>query len=176
MQNRHTDLIGNLSRQRKRYSGLMQDVFQDESVALFDRDAMAAKRRARAMITLAMAMPGSLYLYMGEELGLPEVLDIPDDRREDPVFLQTNGERIGRDGCRVPMPWTDDPSTAFGFSAVENDASTPEPWLPQPSWWGTHAVDELDGDENSILELYRAVVDARAEFAVPQGLVSLAAW
>jgi alpha-glucosidase len=137
-----------------------------------DVDVERGTRRARAMITLAMAMPGSLYLYMGEELGLPEVLEIPDDRREDPVFLQTHGQRIGRDGCRVPMPWTDDPSTAFGFSAVENDESAPEPWLPQPGWWGTLAVDELDGDENSILELYRAVIDARREFAVPQGLVA----
>ncbi|MGB3735089.1 MAG: alpha-amylase family glycosyl hydrolase [Ilumatobacter sp.] len=137
-----------------------------------DVDVVRGTRRARAMITLAMAMPGSLYLYMGEELGLPEVLDIPDDRRQDPVFHQTNGERIGRDGCRVPMPWTDDPSTAFGFSDVGNDESAPEPWLPQPAWWGTHAVDELDGDENSILELYRAATDARREFAVPHGLVA----
>ncbi len=135
-------------------------------------DVARGTRRARAMITLAMAMPGSLYLYMGEELGVPEVFDIPDDRREDPVFLQTNGERIGRDGCRIPMPWTDDPSTAYGFSAVANDESAPEPWLPQPGWWGTHAVDELDGDDNSILELYRAVVSARREFATPQGLVA----
>ncbi len=137
-----------------------------------DVDVARGMRRARAMITLAMAMPGSLYLYMGEELGLPEVFEIPDDRREDPVFHQTHGERIGRDGCRVPLPWTDDPSTAFGFSDVEDDESAPEPWLPQPSWWGTHAVDELDGDENSILELYRAVIDARQEFATPQGLVA----
>ncbi len=137
-----------------------------------DVDVARGLRRARAMITLAMAMPGSLYLYMGEELGLPEVFDIPDQRREDPVFLQTNGERIGRDGCRIPMPWTDDPSTAYGFSAVANDESAPESWLPQPAWWGTHAVDELDGDENSILELYRAVIDARKEFATAQGLVA----
>ena len=61
-------------------------------------------------------MPGSLYLYQGEELGLPEVFDIPDDRREDPVFHLTNGEGLGRDGCRIPLPWTTDPATSFGFS------------------------------------------------------------
>lgn len=139
-----------------------------------DIDIERGVRRARAMITLAMAMPGSLYLYMGEELGLPEVLDIPAERREDPVFLQTNGERIGRDGCRIPLPWTDDPSTNFGFSSVDSDAHTdvPDSWLPQPGWWGTGAVDELDGEDNSILELYRAVIDARREFAVPEGMVA----
>ncbi len=84
----------------------------------------------------------------------------------------TNGERLGRDGCRIPLPWTDDPSTSFGFSTVADDATAPEPWLPQPAWWGTDAVDELDGDEHSILELYRAVIDARREFALPQGLTA----
>jgi len=126
-------------------------------------------RRARAMISLAMAMPGSLYLYMGEELGLPEVLDIPAERREDPVFIQTNGERIGRDGCRVPLPWTDDASTSYGFSSVANDTSAPEPWLPQPDWWGSLAVDEVDGAEGSTLEMYRELIDARRTHAVPQG-------
>jgi alpha-glucosidase len=135
-------------------------------------DIAAGTRRARALITLAMAMPGTLYLYQGEELGLPEWLDLPDDRREDPVFLNTNGAVIGRDGCRVPIPWTDDPSTSFGFSSIENDETPADPWLPQPKWWGTTAVDELDGTDDSILELYREVIDARAEFATPQGLVA----
>ena len=57
---------------------------------------------------MAFALPGSLYLYQGEELGLPEVFDIPDDRREDPVFHLTLGTGIGRDGCRIPLPWTAD--------------------------------------------------------------------
>lgn len=135
-----------------------------------DVDIAAGTRRARAMITLVMAMPGTLYLYQGEELGLPEWLDLPDDRREDPVFL--NGDGLGRDGCRVPIPWTDDPSTSFGFSAVANDESPSEPWLPQPDWWGRFAVDELDGLDGSIIELYREVIDAREEYATPQGLVA----
>ena len=127
-------------------------------------------RRARALISLTMALPGSLYLYQGEELGLPEVLDIPAERREDPIFERTNGERIGRDGCRIPLPWTDDRSTAFGFSSVPNDASAPEPWLPQPEWWGSLAVDEVDGDDASTLELYRAAAEARREHAIAQGV------
>ncbi|MGA9277106.1 alpha-amylase family glycosyl hydrolase [Ilumatobacter sp.] len=151
-----------------------------ESVAT-SVDTDIGRRRARALITLAMAMPGSLYLYMGEELGLPEVLDIPDDRREDPVFVITHGERIGRDGCRIPLPWTDDPSTNFGFSEspltddddAELERAEPidvaEPWLPQPAWWGTLAVDELDGVDGSTLELYREVIAARREFATTQG-------
>jgi alpha-glucosidase len=133
-------------------------------------DTEVGERRARAMISLAMAMPGSLYLYMGEELGLPEVTDIPDDRREDPVFLLTNGERIGRDGCRVPIPWTDDPHTSFGFSTVERYKSPGAPWLPQPAWWGARAVSKADGVDGSTLELYRKVIAARREHATPQGL------
>ncbi|WP_041298431.1 alpha-amylase family glycosyl hydrolase [Ilumatobacter coccineus] len=133
-------------------------------------DVTTGTRRARAMISLVMAMPGSLYLYMGEELGLPEVLDIPDDRREDPVFFQTNGERLGRDGCRVPLPWTTDEATSFGFSAVaDGQAEAPEPWLPQPSWWGQFAVTELDSDDDSTLALYRELLAARREHALPQG-------
>ncbi|WP_040494617.1 alpha-amylase family glycosyl hydrolase [Ilumatobacter nonamiensis] len=137
-----------------------------ESVAT-SVDIAVGLRRARAMITLAMAMPGSIYLYMGEELGLPEVLDMPDDRRQDPVFITTNGERLGRDGCRVPLPWTDDPSTNFGFSASP-DAS--EPWLPQPEWWGEVAVDVVDQQDDATLDLYRELIAARRELAVPEGL------
>lgn len=133
-------------------------------------DVDVGHRRARAMITLAMAMPGSLYLYMGEELGLPEVLDIPADRRQDPVFITTDGERIGRDGCRVPLPWTDDPATNYGFSSAVAEADPA--WLPQPSGWGRFAVDQLDGSEDSTLELYREVIAARREFATPQGLTA----
>lgn len=132
-------------------------------------DVAVGTRRARAMIGLAMAMPGSLYLYMGEELGLPEWLDLPDDRREDPVFLQTDGARIGRDGCRVPMPWTADPETSFGFSSPADDGSVAGPWLPQPTWWGERAASELDGDDASMLELYRSVIELRREHATPQG-------
>jgi alpha-glucosidase len=146
-----------------------------ESVA-HSVDVDVGQRRARAMITLAMAMPGSLYLYQGEELGLPEVLEIPDDRREDPVFITTGGQRIGRDGCRVPLPWTDDPDTNFGFSASHRgpglNGDVGEPWLPQPTWWGNVSVEELDGADNSTLELYREAIRARREFAVPQGLVA----
>ena len=130
-------------------------------------------RRARAMVSFVMALPGSLYLYAGEELGLPEVFDIPADRREDPVFLQTDGQRIGRDGCRIPLPWDDDPSTAYGFSTLPDGVDhAPEPWLPQPGWWGSLAMTEQDGDDTSTLELYRAAAIARRDHAVTQTMAA----
>ncbi len=73
--------------------------------------------RARAAAGLLLAMPGAVYLYQGEELGLPEVLDLPDEAREDPVFARTGGALIGRDGCRVPLPWTAAVAASHGFSA-----------------------------------------------------------
>lgn len=133
-------------------------------------DVEVGRRRAAAAIALAMALPGSIYLYQGEELGLPEVLDLPDDRREDPVFHHTNGQRIGRDGCRVPLPWVNDPGSSFGFSSRPAVGSEPgPPWLPQPDWWGDFAVSELEDRDGSMLELYRQLIRARREHAVPQG-------
>ena len=133
-------------------------------------DVEVGRRRARALIAIATAMPGALYLYMGDELGVPEVLDLPDDRREDPVFSHTGGAELGRDGCRVPLPWTDDPATSFGFSTLAEGADrAPEPWLPQPTWWGERAVEHLTGDDDSILELHRRLLALRREHAVPQG-------
>ena len=80
---------------------------------------------------------------------MPEVLDIPADRREDPLFARTEGREIGRDGCRVPLPWTADAATSFGFSPSTHD----EPWLPLPGHWGRHAADRQAGDPSSTLAL-----------------------
>ena len=90
-------------------------------------DLAVGTRRARAAIMLAAALPGSIYLYQGEELALPVVLDLPAGARQDPIFVRTAGREIGRDGCRVPLPWTSDASTGYGFS--DGPAT---PWLPQP--------------------------------------------
>ena len=116
-------------------------------------DLELGARRNDAMIAFAAALPGSFYLYQGEELGLPEVLDLPADRREDPLFIRTNGEEIGRDGCRVPLPWTTDPATSFGFSPAQHGES----WLPQPSDWGRYAASVQEADAASSLEHYRHV-------------------
>lgn len=111
-------------------------------------------RRARAATTVMLALPGSSYLYQGEELGLPEVIDIPGDARQDPTWFRTGGERYGRDGCRVPLPWTST-GAAYGF----ND--TGASWLPQPAEWAVLARDIQTGDPASTLSLYRTSLTAR---------------
>ncbi len=122
-------------------------------------DLALGTRRARAAAGLLLAMPGAVYLYQGEELGLPEWLDMPDEARQDPVFAHTGGAKLGRDGCRVPLPWSTAPHGGHGFSPVGEDVVAP--WLPQPSDWGRYAAERQDGDESSMLELYRRLVRAR---------------
>jgi alpha-glucosidase len=112
-------------------------------------------RRARAATLLALALPGSMYLYQGEELGLPEVADIPDDEKQDPAFFRDRGATAGRDGCRVPLPWTAI-GTSFGFGAGR-------PHLPQPTWFGEYAVDAEEADPDSTLSFYRRALDLRHE-------------
>jgi alpha-glucosidase len=97
---------------------------------------------------LLLALPGAVFLYQGQELGLEEV-DLPDEWRRDPIFFRTGGERLGRDGCRVPIPWAAE-LPAFGFS-------TGEPWLPQPASFAAHAVSA----EPSMLALTRDAIAAR---------------
>jgi alpha-glucosidase len=131
-------------------------------IALGDRNAEAGARRARAAALVLLALPGSAYLYQGEELGLPEVTDIGDDARQDPRFFRTNGESPGRDGCRVPLPWAP-AGTGFGFSRTQGGASPAAPWLPQPSWWGSYSVESQRADEHSFLNLYRAALRLRRD-------------
>ncbi len=113
-------------------------------------------RRARAATALMLALPGSAYIYQGEELGLPEVIDLPDGARQDPTWFRTHGERYGRDGCRVPIPWeANAPSYGFG--------PTGKSWLPQPADWAAYARDAQRGVAGSTLELYRLALALRAE-------------
>jgi alpha-glucosidase len=114
-------------------------------------------RRARAALLLTLALPGSAYLYQGEELGLEEVEDIPDAMRQDPMFFRTGGENLGRDGCRVPMPWSGS-APPFGFSPPDAPA---QPWLPQPAAWHDRTVEAESGDPDSMLELYRRALRQR---------------
>ncbi|HZT91322.1 MAG TPA: alpha-amylase family glycosyl hydrolase [Gaiellaceae bacterium] len=109
-------------------------------------------RRARAGLLLLLALPGAAFLYQGQELGLPEV-ELADDERRDPIFFRTNGARVGRDGCRVPLPWTSAPP-GYGFTAGT-------PWLPPPAGWGERSVEAQDGAPGSTLELTRAALAAR---------------
>jgi alpha-glucosidase len=113
--------------------------------------------RARAAALLMLALPGSAYLYQGEELGLPEVTDLPVEVLTDPMFHRTNGARRGRDGCRVPLPWAAS-QDAFGFSPAAAPAT---PWLPQPEWFADHAVDLQLGSGDSMWHLYREALALR---------------
>ncbi|MCW3156591.1 glycoside hydrolase family 13 protein [Micropruina sonneratiae] len=117
-------------------------------------------RRARAAALLMLALPGGAYVYQGEELGLPEAEHIPVEALQDPVWVQSNGTDKGRDGCRVPLPWTAS-GTSYGFSPAGGAA----PWLPQPDDWAPLAADAQDGVEGSTLELYRAALGLRRELA-----------
>ncbi|MFF0158222.1 glycoside hydrolase family 13 protein [Streptomyces sp. NPDC005263] len=116
-----------------------------------DRDL--GLRRARAATLLMLALPGSAYVYQGEELGLPDVVDLPDEVRQDPAYFRGAGQDGFRDGCRVPIPWTRTGSS-YGFG----DGGS---WLPQPSGWGELSVDAQTGVAGSTLELYRAALAAR---------------
>ncbi|MBN9107080.1 MAG: glycoside hydrolase family 13 protein [Propionibacteriaceae bacterium] len=120
-------------------------------------DLDAGLRRARAAALLMLALPGSAYIYEGEELGLPEVEDIPLDAMQDPTVKQTFGADPGRDGCRVPIPWDADASGNYGFSPAGASA----PWLPQPSGWGERSVSAEQGVPGSTLELYRSALAIR---------------
>jgi alpha-glucosidase len=120
----------------------------------------AGAQRARAAALLLLALPGSAYIYQGEELGLPEVVELPDEARADPTFRRSGGTVPGRDGCRVPLPWSAT-GPSFGFSP-ENDGAAPgAPWLPQPAYWGRYGVAEQREDPESFLNLYRSALRLR---------------
>ncbi|MER7791383.1 glycoside hydrolase family 13 protein [Streptomyces sp. NPDC097640] len=115
-------------------------------------------RRARAAALLMLALPGSTYIYQGEELGLPEVIDLPDDCRQDPAFFRTfreSGQDGFRDGCRVPIPWARE-GESYGFGPGGS-------WLPQPADWRNLSVEAQTGDPDSTLELYREALAVRRE-------------
>ena len=120
-------------------------------------DRAVGLRRARAATLLMLALPGSAYLYQGEELGLPEVVDLPAEARQDPIFERTGGTMLGRDGCRVPLPWSGG-HAPYGFGP---DGSTP--WLPQPAEWASLSVEAQDGRPSSTLSLYRQALRLRRE-------------
>ena len=119
-------------------------------------DLALGARRARAALLLMAALPGSCYVYQGEELGLPEVEDLPADVRQDPAWERSGYTDPGRDGCRVPLPWSGDRSP-FGFGP--SDAA--EPWLPQPEWFAAYTAEVAERDADSHLHLTRRVLELR---------------
>jgi alpha-glucosidase len=110
--------------------------------------------RARAATLMLYALPGTVFIYEGQELGLEEV-DLPDEVRQDPIFFRTYGKRAGRDGCRVPIPW-EPTGPGLGFSSSS-------PWLPQPAEWAEQSVAVQSEDANSTLEFHRAAIAVRRE-------------
>jgi alpha-glucosidase len=128
-------------------------------------DAALGLRRARAATALMLALPGSSYLYQGEELGLPDSTEMPDDVRQDPSWARGGHTDRGRDGCRVPMPWEGD-RPSYGFGASDRS------WLPQPESYAALAVDRQVGVDGSTLELYRALLAARRARGLGVGSMS----
>jgi alpha-glucosidase len=120
-------------------------------------DLALGLKRARAAALLMLALPGSAYLYQGEELGLEEVADIAPQYLQDPTWQRSEHHEKGRDGCRVPLPWeSTGPSLGFGSSTA---------WIPQPAEWATLAWSVQEGDSASTLELYRSALKLRRELA-----------
>jgi alpha-glucosidase len=118
-------------------------------------DGETGRRRARAAGLLMLALPGGAYVYQGQELGLAEVTDLPEDVLQDPTWERSGRTVRGRDGCRVPIPWEKGgPSLGFGPG---------RPWLPQPEAWSELSVEAQQGVAGSTLELYRAALRLRRE-------------
>jgi alpha-glucosidase len=125
----------------------------------------AGLRKARAATLLMLALPGSAYLYQGEEFGLPEHTELADDVRQDPTWVRSRHTRRGRDGCRVPVPWAaaDGRGPSYGF----NDGTAT--WLPQPESFARYALDTQRGVAGSTYELYRSALRLRREHALGSG-------
>ncbi|HEY5786094.1 MAG TPA: glycoside hydrolase family 13 protein [Microlunatus sp.] len=118
-------------------------------------DVELGRKRARAAVLLELALPGGAYVYQGDELGLEEVEDIPEDLLQDPTWERSEHTVRGRDGCRVPIPWSGS-ETPYGFGSTDSP-----PWLPQPESWAALTADAQDGDPASHLNHYRAALAER---------------
>jgi alpha-glucosidase len=124
-------------------------------------DRALGERRARAAIMILLALPGSTYIYQGDELGLHEVADLPPEVLEDPMASRSTKDK-GRDGCRVPLPWTPDGlSYGFGIEGAH---------LPQPDWFSSYAISVQEADPNSTLNLYRQALALRGQLFVGSDL------
>ncbi|MCP3425908.1 glycoside hydrolase family 13 protein [Rothia sp. AR01] len=118
-------------------------------------------RRARAATLFELALPGSAYLYQGEELGLHEVADIADEDRQDPTYFRSPGVSVGRDGCRVPLPWSAE-GESLGFGGAAH--------IPQPEWFAESSVEREESDPASTLSLYRTALALRSELQTEERL------
>ena len=120
-------------------------------------------RRARGATLFTLGLRGSMYLYQGEELGLPEHTTLAPEFRQDPTFFRTNGKRVGRDGCRVPLPWVSGLGAANGFN------TSGKSWLPQPEIYSSYARDLQEGVAESTLEMYKHALSLRKQLDLGNG-------
>jgi alpha-glucosidase len=119
-------------------------------------------RSAIAASMFIMALPGCTYIYQGEELGLQEVLGIPEDQIQDPQYLRNHKVDVGRDGCRVPLPWTSSGSS-FGFGDGGSH-------LPQPAWFAEKSIEVESKDPQSPLSIFRRALELRKSLVAPEEL------
>jgi len=126
-------------------------------------DEAMGLRKARAASAFMLGLPGGAYVYQGEELGLPEHTMLEGKYRQDPTWFRTNGQRVGRDGCRVPIPWEAMGGPSFGFN------TTGKSWLPAPESFKRYARDAQEGVPGSTLELYKRLIKERKEFSLGSG-------
>lgn len=157
---RHATRYGLPSRGDATAAPAKQWLLSGEEEPALDRER--GVRRARAATLLLLALPGSAYLYQGEELGLHEVAAIPDSERQDPTFFRSGGVDVGRDGCRVPLPWESE-GESFGFGPGGSH-------LPQPAWFAEASVEAEELREESTLSLYRRALALRRELQTAEHL------
>ncbi len=125
-------------------------------------DNVLGLQKARAATLFMLGLPGASYLYQGEELGLPDHTTIADEHRQDPTFFRTHGQRVGRDGCRVPLPW-EMGNASNGFN------QTGKAWLPQPQSYAALSRDQQQGKEESTLTMYQQALKLRSELKLGEG-------
>ncbi|MCW2962398.1 MAG: alpha-glucosidase [Thermoleophilia bacterium] len=151
------DVVRHVSRFARPQDGIPRHALT-EIAALGAPDLELGTRRARAAALLMLALPGRAYVYQGEELGLPEVEDLPDAALQDPTWERSGHTERGRDGCRVPLPWRARPDDSTGFSIIP---ATAAPWLPQPDDWASWSEERQHDDPDSMLSLYRTALHIR---------------
>jgi alpha-glucosidase len=125
-------------------------------------DNVLGLQKARAATLFMLGLPGASYLYQGEELGLPDHTTIAAEHRQDPTFFRTNGQRVGRDGCRVPLPW-EKGNASNGFN------QTGKAWLPQPQSYAALSRDQQLGKPDSTLTMYQQALKLRSELKLGEG-------